>query len=277
MSWFGKVIGGAFGFLMGGPLGALLGTAVGHRFDQKGRGFGLPGLDFDPSTRQRIQIAFYTATFSVMGHIAKADGRVTEAEIATARSIMGRMELSEEMRRTAIKLYTDGKRSDFPLIASLEQFRQECLHRHGLIHMFIEIQLEAALADGALHEVEERILLQICDQLRFSRFEFHTIKSALEAQLRVAGGWSQRTGQNHRATRESLANKPSLPDAYAALGVRSNASDNEIKRAYRRMMSQHHPDKLVANGLPAEMVQLANEKTQQIRQAWEIVRQARKL
>ena len=276
MSWFGKVIGGAFGFLMGGPLGALLGTAVGHQFDQRGSGFALPGLDFDPNTRQRIQMAFYTATFSVMGHIAKADGRVTEAEIATARSIMGRMELSEEMRRSAMKLFTEGKRSDFPLAACLEQFRRECQRRHALIHMFIEIQVEAALADGALHEVEERMLLQICDQLRFSRFEFHAIKAALEAQLRVASGWRQQTGRHQRSARESLA-KPSLPDAYAALGVKPSASDSEIKRAYRRMMSQHHPDKLVANGLPAEMVQLANEKTQQIRQAWEIVRQARKL
>ena len=218
-------------------------------------------------------MAFFTATFSVMGYIAKADGRVTEAEIDLARSVMDRMELSETLRKTAVRLFTEGKSSDFPLDQALDQFRVECHRRYSLIRMFIEIQLEAALADGALRGQEERLLLHICDRLGFSRFEFHAIRMALEAQLRVArGGWRQ-DERRVRATR----GEPSLEDAYAALGVKPSAGPAEIKRAYRRMMSQHHPDKLLAKGLPEEMVKLATEKAQQIRKAYEIVSKARNI
>jgi len=275
MSWLGKVIGGAFGFLLGGPLGAIFGAAVGHHFDRGLGEVGQLGVDFQPGARQRVQMAFFTATFSVMGHIAKADGRVTEAEIELARRVMDRMDLPDEMRKTAVRLFTEGKQSNFLLDDVLDQFRVECHRRYSLLRMFIEIQLEGALADGALNHAEERLLLQICDRLRFSRFDFHAIKMALEAQMRVASrSWRQDEGRRQdRVARQG----PSLEDAYAALGVKPSASNAEIKRAYRRMMSQHHPDKLVANGLPEEMVKLANEKTQQIRKAYEIVRQARNL
>jgi len=273
MSWLGKVIGGAFGFLMGGPLGAILGAAVGHHFDREFAESGQLGADFEPGAQHRVQMAFFSATFSVMGHVAKSDGRVTEAEIDLARSVMNRMELSDALRRTAVRLFNEGKRADFPLADVLSQFRRECQRRYSLIRMFVEIQLEAALADGALQAAEEYLLLHICDQLRFSRFEFHAIKMALEAQMRVAGGPWRQDGRAARVRRE----EPALEDAYAALGVKPSTSDVEIKRAYRRMMSQHHPDKLVANGLPEEMMKLATEKAQQIRKAYEIVCKARNI
>jgi DnaJ like chaperone protein len=273
MSWLGKFIGGAFGFLMGGPLGAMLGAAVGHHFDRGLAKTAELEADFEPGAQHRVQMAFFTATFSVMGCIAKADGRVTEAEIELARNVMNRMELPDPLRKTAVSLFTEGKRSDFPLDQALDQFRIECHRRYSLIRMFIEIQLEAALADGALQAAEERLLLHICDRLRFSRFEFHAIKMALEAQRRVAAGpWRQ----YERRPRVGRA-EPSLDDAYAALGVKPSAGDVEIKQAYRRMMSQHHPDKLLAKGLPEEMVKLATEKAQQIRKAYEIVSKARNI
>lgn len=273
MSWLGKVIGGAFGFLVGGPLGAILGAAVGHHFDRELAEPGQPGADFEPGAQHRVQMAFFSATFSVMGHIAKSDGRVTEAEIDLARSVMNRMELSDALRRTAVHLFNEGKRSDFPMADVLNQFRRECQRRYSLIRMFIEIQLEAALADGALQAAEEYLLLHICDQLKFSRFEFYAIKMALEAQMRVASGPWRQEGAGARVGRK----EPALEDAYAALGVEPSASDAGIKRAYRRMMSQHHPDKLVASGLPEEMMKLATEKAQQIRKAYEIVCKARNI
>lgn len=276
MNWYGKVIGGALGLLMGGPAGAVLGAAVGHQFDRRYPAEGLLGLHFGAGDQGRVQTAFYTATFAVMGHVAKADGRVSEAEIAAARTIMSRMDLSEEIRKRAVSLFTEGKQPDFPLAAVLEQFRSECNRRYSLVRVFIEIQLEAALADGALRVEEERLLLEICDRLRFSRFEFHAIRAALEAQLRVAGAWRQAGGSGYSQQRTGR-DEPSLADAYAALGVKASSSAAEIKRAYRRMISQHHPDKLVASGLPEEMVKLANEKTRQIRQAYEIICKHRKL
>jgi DnaJ like chaperone protein len=270
MVWLGKVVGGAFGFFMGGPLGAVLGAAFGHQFDRGRADLGLLESDLTPGARQRVQMAFFTATFSVMGHIAKADGRVSEAEIEAARTIMGRMELSDEWRRTAVRLFNEGKHPDFPLDDTLEQFRSECHRRRTLLRVFAEIQLEAALADGGLNEIEERLLLHVCDRLRFSRLEFYALRTRLEAERRFA-----RYGYRRRDA--LAAREPSPADAYALLGVPASASDGEVKRAYRRLMSQHHPDKLVARGLPEEMVRLATEKTQQIRTAYDVIAKIRKL
>lgn len=275
MTWLGKVVGGTFGFFMGGPLGAVLGAALGHHFDRGIQDIRLLESDFAPGIQHRAQMAFFTATFSVMGHIAKADGRITEAEIEAARNVMKRMELRDELRKTAIRLFNEGKRLDFALDAALEQFRTECHRRYSLLRVFIEIQLEAAYADGGLHEIEERLLLHVCDRLHFSRFEFHALKVRLEAERRFAryGGRHSRWG--HREA-PSAAREPSPMDAYAILGVPPSAGDAEVKRAYRRLMSQHHPDKLVANGLPEEMVKIATEKTQQVRKAYDVIAKARK-
>jgi DnaJ like chaperone protein len=279
MIWHGKVIGGAFGFLLGGPVGALFGAALGHQFDKGLANMDtLLGADAEPGAQRRIQMAFFTATFSIMGHIAKADGHVTQAEIDLARSIMEKMELPEHMRKTAVHLFNEGKRPEFPLDETLERFRAECHRRYTLIRMFIEIQLQAAFADGPLRGIEERLLLYICDRLQFSRFEFQALKAIQEAQQRFTGaetGYDYRYRQRQSPPRTRPA--PSLEDAYAVLGVKSSATNAEVKRAYRRLMSQHHPDKLVANGLPEEMVKIATEKTQKISKAYELISAARKL
>lgn len=268
MSWLGKVVGGAFGFLLGGPLGAILGASFGHQFDA-----GMEGIDLDatlnPGDRQRVQMAFFTTTFAVMGHLAKADGRVSQAEIDLAKRIMEEMRLSGDMRQTAINLFQQGKKADFPLADALEQFRRECHRRTHLTRMFLEIQLQAAFADGAITKAEETILMTICQHLHISRFEYESIKMQFQAQQRFYRHSQQRYTPN-KPLRDTLA------DAYAVLGIKSSASDAEVKKAYRRLISQHHPDKLVAKGLPEEMMVLAKEKTQQIRKAYETIQAARK-
>ncbi|GAB4355253.1 MAG: co-chaperone DjlA [Methylohalobius crimeensis] len=274
MSWLGKVFGGTFGFMLGGPLGALLGTAIGHQFDR-----GMEGGDvlprLEPGRQHRIQMAFFTATFSVMGHLAKADGRVSEAEIEMARRIMARMDLTEEMRQAAVRLFNEGKSPRFPLDDTLDQFRREVGRRSSLIRLFLEILLQAGYADGGLHPAEESMLLHICHRLNFSRFEFKALRAFMEAQLRFSQAryQYQYTGRRQTPPRRQ---GPSLSDAYAILGVSPSTSDAEIKKSYRRLMSQHHPDKLVAKGLPEEMVKIATEKTQQIRNAYEIIQAHRK-
>jgi DnaJ like chaperone protein len=274
MSWLGKFIGGTFGFLMGGPLGAVFGAAVGHQFDQ-GQGEHNPfRVEVDTAEQYQTQMAFFTAVFSVMGHIAKADGRVNEAEIAYTRNLMARLQLSEDMRKTAMRLFNQGKLVDFPLDQVLQQFRSECQHRLHLLRFFVEIQLELALADSVLHPAEERLLLRLCERLHFSRFELHALKTVLEARLRMGGR------QQHQYSHRQFQNRPqesSLQESYAILGVDATASDQEIRRAYRRLLSRHHPDKLAAEGAPDDKVRKANEKTHEIRKAWESVRKARKL
>lgn len=269
MSWLGKFFGGAFGFLLGGPLGAILGASVGHHFD-----IGMENMERDeglsPGDQHRVQMAFFTATFSVMGHLAKADGRVSPAEINLAKQVMDNMKLSGDMRETAINLFQQGKSSDFPLHDALTQFRTECHRRTSLIRIFLEIQVQAALADGDLNTAEDRLLLNICSHLGITRFEYERIKLQLLAQQRF-----YRYGAGYQYPPARPQNN--LADAYTVLGVHKSASDTEIKKAYRRLISQHHPDKLVAQGLPEEMMTLAKEKTQQIRKAYETITDARKM
>lgn len=267
------MIGGAFGFLMGGPLGAVLGTALGHQYDAGQTGPGQTDRRLQDDDQQRVQMAFFTATFSVMGHLAKTDGNVSRAEIDAARATMNRLELSDELRQTAIQLFTEGKKPGFPINQALEQFRAECYRRPALLRLFIEIQLETAYADGPLRPSEERLLLQICDRIHLSRFDFFAIKARHDAEQRLA-----RTSYNRNRRRpEPAMRKPPIEHAYAVLGLRPSATAAEIKRAYRRLIGQHHPDRLVANGLPEEVVRIATEKTQQIRKAYELIAETRKL
>ncbi len=262
MSWWGKLVGGAFGFVLGGPLGAVLGAALGHQFDR-----GLKGLEHDTAgvrDQERIQAAFFTAAFSVMGHVAKADGRVSEREITKAEEVMRQMDLSAEQRKTAINLFNEGKRPGFPLDAVLDQFRRECHHRTTLLQMFLEIQIQAALADGHLDSAENRVLMRCAEHLGFSR-----------ARLQWLLGMVEGTARGARPGRHARPGAIALQDAYRILGVPTSASDDQVKRAYRRLMNQHHPDKLVAKGLPEEMLKLANEKAQQVRAAYDRIKDAR--
>ena len=252
--------------MLGGPLGLLIGAALGHGFDRGLYRAGElpPGAGFD--RRERTQMAFFTATFSVMGHVAKSDGRVTPDEIAVATDVMRQLGLNSEMRTVAQRLFTEGKRAGFPLEAVLEQFRRECHRSANLIRMFVEIQLHAAYADGSVHGEERRLLEHVCRRLGVSRDELHQIETLVQAGLHFRQGAGAPSGA-----------RISLREAYGALGVSEDSSEAEVKKAYRRLMSQHHPDKLVAKGLPEEMMRLAKEKTQEIKAAYERVKEARGL
>ena len=264
MSWWGKVVGGAFGFMLGGPLGAVLGAALGHNLDK-----GLSGLPEDgsygPGDQQRVQTAFFTATFSVMGAVAKADGRVTADEIALAKAVMTEMALSEEMRETAIRLFNEGKSDSFPLDDVLAQFRKECHRRQNLMQMFMEIQLQAAYADGKLDPAEDNLLKDICGCLGISELLYRQLERMIRAERGFGGGG--RTAGRSKG--------PSLEDAYNLLNMTPDSSDAAVKKAYRRLMNQHHPDKLVAKGLPEEMMKMAAKKTHEIKQAYEIIKKSR--
>lgn len=263
MSWWGKALGGAFGFMIGGPLGALVGIAFGHNFDR-----GLNSLDKDDgqggADQERIQLAFFTATFSVMGYITKVDGRVTRDEIRLAEEVMQHLGLNAEMRESAKKLFNEGKSDNFPIDEVLEQFRKETHRRTTLIQMFLEIQVQACYADGVMHPAEEKALAHICQKLGIPLEQLKRIEEMLKA------GFGN-TGSSQAGSRQTT-----LQDAYAIMGVDESVSDAELKKTYRRLMSQHHPDKLVAKGLPDEMIQDATEKTQQIKSAYEMIRDSRK-
>ena len=260
MSWWGMLLGGTFGFLIGGPIGAVLGAAVGRHF---GRAVSATEAGPGPegaSGRERAQLAFFTATFGVMGQVAKADGHVSPDEIRLANRLMDELGLDSEQRDAARAIFDEGKSPRFPLDDVLDQLRVECGRATNLLRMFLEIQVQAAWADGGMHPEERRLLLHIASRLGFSEAIY------LEIERMVGAG----VGAQARATAG-----PSLEDAYTTLGVSPDTPDAEVKRAYRRLMNRHHPDKLASKGLPEEMMRAATERTQQIKAAWDQVQSAR--
>ena len=251
MGWWGAVVGGALGFFVGGPIGAVLGGALGGTLSG---GAARQDSATTAGRRERVQATFFGATFSVMGCIAKADGRVTPEEIQLANTVMGRLGLNAHQREAARELFNAGKAPDFPLDDVVAQLRRECRGGSHLVGMFLEIQFEAALAHGGMHPEERRLLWRVAQGLGIGEEDFAAIERMLgTGALAVADG-------------------PPLEDAFATLGISPDATEAQAKQAYRRMMNRHHPDKLAAKGLPEEMMRAATERTQQIKAAWERVK-----
>lgn len=260
MSWVGKIVGLFLGSALGGPLGAIFGVILGHFYDLGyfRRWFGTPHGAF--ASHAQVQRAFFSSSFQIMGYIAKSDGRVSESEIAMARQIMQQMLLNEALKHEAMQLFNQGKKADFDLDTTLDNLREACHHHPSLLRVFLELQLQMALAETGNLTVDKRRILQfICARLGVVGIDFTQFEQRARAE------------QNY--TRHSA----SLSDAYRILGLNSRASDEEVKLAYRRLMNQNHPDKLMAKGLPPEMLKVATRKTQQIKQAYEQIKQARKL
>ena len=274
MRIWGKVFGALFGFMFGRFFGALLGLYLGHKFDQRLAGdFDQQGgftRFFGGQDNFSRQAVFFHATFSVMGHIAKASGQVTQADIRSATRMMDQMGLSGDARREAQQAFSEGKQSDFPLESTLKDFRRSAFGRREILRVFLEIQLQAAFADGDLHSRERQILHTVAKVLGFSTRDLDELLRQLEAEMRYH---QQSRGRSQRGNGQPA--RPSMNDAYDMLGVAQGDSDAAVKKAYRRQMAQHHPDKLIAKGLPPEMMELAKQKAQDIQSAYEQIKQHR--
>ncbi|MGB5734749.1 MAG: co-chaperone DjlA [Thiohalocapsa sp.] len=268
MGWLGKVVGGLLGFAAGGPIGAVLGATLGHGVDRGVQKLA-EDMQLPPGDRKRIESVFFTATFATMGHLAKSDGRVSAAEIALAEAVMARLQLTGERRSAAIALFRQGKAADFDLRAVVERFRRECLGRRTLVQLFLEIQLQAAYVDGEPSEAKRRVLEEIREGLRIPQLIFRQLENIVRLQRQSGAAGAGRGGSR------SPTRGPTLGQAYSVLGVSPKDNDAVIKRAYRRLMSQHHPDKLVSKGVPEDMIKLATQKTQEIRRAYEMIQDAR--
>lgn len=253
MQWTGKIVGGALGAFFG-PIGIAVGAVLGHQYDSQMAAAG---------SRVSVGEQFFRTTFQVMGHVAKADGRVSEREIAAARAIMASLRLNQSQVHQAIALFTQGKAEGFDLQGSLDALRRAGGAHPQLLRVFLEIQLRAAMDGSNLHEAARRRLDRIGAALGVSAPQMRL----LEAALRQHGTRARPPAYESSEQR--------LQAAYRTLEIDASASNAQVVKAYRRLMSRHHPDKLKANGLPDSMLEHAKQRTQQVREAYEFLREQR--
>lgn len=256
LGW-GLIIGAAIGLIKGGFAGLLVGGLAGHLVDRwlvYLRGM-LTGNN-----------SFSQALFTTLGHLAKADGHVTEAEIAMTEVLFNRMSLSRRNRRQAIAWFNEGKDQQLDLQRVLAPFNEMARFQPNLKRVFVEILIDVALADGQLSQAEHRVLARVTQLLGLPT-------AVLQALLQMRVGMG---GAGTGGARRPAPSKDRLADAYTVLGVEPSASDDAVKKAYRKLMSRYHPDKLVSQGLPEEMQNIAKEKAQKISAAYDLIEKSRR-
>lgn len=260
--YWGKVIGTLLGAATLKPGVALLGLILGHQFD---RGFRTRYRGFSDTNVSAVPDGFADALFRCMGHLAKVDGRVTEDEIRAARSVMHRLNLGPGAVRRAIASFEEGKRADFPLTATVRKARRDPLRRAENRLLFVRLLLEVGLSKARMRSRERALIWEICTELDIGRVEL----AQLEAMLRAQRGFRQSPAGD--------ADKSRVGSAYAVLGVKPDASNDEIKTAYRRQMNRNHPDKIAANDPDAAEIRAAEKRTREVRAAYELLKTRRSI
>ncbi len=266
--WWGKIIGAVFGYLVAGPTGAFFGLLIGNFFD---RGladhFSRPHWHYHAEKRKAVQNIFFETTFSVMGHIAKTDGRVSKSEIQMAKTLMREMGLNHAQQIDAQHLFNRGKKSDFSLNDAITILHEALHDNPELLKLFIDIQYRAAQIDG-LSSQKQQALNAILTFMGFAplhkQYRFYEDYADYSTHQKSNRHYSSSSSQQR-----DQAPHRQLLHAYALLEVEPTANKQEVKRAYRQLMSRNHPDKLMAKGLPEKMIKMANEKTQAISKAYE--------
>lgn len=248
----GALLGALFGGWSGLVIGALIGYAAGHALRH-----------FVVSSLRVTQTKLIDSTFSIMGALCKADSVVTRNEINAVEKIFGMFRLHGESREQAKNAFNRGKQPGFDLDAAVDAFAQISHGRGPLLQLFLQVQCMAIAADGRIDPAEHAMLVRIAQRLGLTEADV----SQLEALLRAATGGPSATGGRPKEDR--------LADAYAALGIAADASPAQIKRAYRKLISKNHPDKLAARGLPESMRPVAEERSRELNSAYDLIKSAR--
>ena len=270
---YAKYIGAVLGFYILKFPGAIIGFLIGSYLAWKWRG-GLLGslLGGDLEQRKQRQAVFIKTVFTLMGKLAKADGRISEQEIAHAEKFMQQLGMVDERRSEAIAMFKQGAKADFSIEPVLQEFNTVCAASPSLRQVVLVYLVSAALADGQMHPAERALLDQIAQSLGYSQAAFEQLMAMLRGQDQFSGGAYQSYRQGPGATSSS---GDALAAAYQALGVSKTDSDAVIKKAYRKLIREFHPDKLMGQGLPEDMVKQATERSQEIQAAYALIKKSR--
>lgn len=253
---FAAIIGGLIGYQFGRFPGFLVGAVAGMLVVRllKAR---------LRKTLENIQSSFLESVFAVMGALCKADGVVTRDEIRIAEALFDRFRLSGAQREAAKNAFARGKSPGFDLDAELQHFLRASRGQPALVQMFLQVQVSAVAADGDVHPAEHEMLVRIARGLGLPESQVDQLEAMLRGARSGAAGGQASTARQ-------------VDDAYKVLGVSPNATDAEIKKVYRKLMSENHPDKLAGRGLPESMREMAEEKTREISHAYDVIKEARK-
>jgi len=254
MSWLGKMIGGTIGFALGGPIGAVAGAAFGHTFvDKKEQAYlsSRPGTQNMLSSNEEAQLIFFTAVFSMLGKISKADGNISENEISAVETFMKTdLQLDFNSQQTAISIFRQAINSPESFNAFAIQFYSVFKAQKNIINLMMDILFRVSAADGGISKEEEVMLLSATRIFNYSNADYERFKS--------------------RYIKET--NK-----YYSVLKCDETASNEVIKKQYRKLVSEYHPDKIESKGLPEEFVKFANDKFKEIQEAYESIKKERGL
>lgn len=249
MSIWGKVIGGVAGFALGGPIGALLGTALGHGVDKmRGEAVGAdgyagmgPGAGFQEHDQESRQMAFTVAVIALAAKLAKVDGRVTRDEVSAFKKVF---KIPPEEMDSVGKIFNEARENATDFEPYADQIARIFARDPAMLEELLGALLNIAHADGEYHPNEREYLQRVAAIFGFGPKAFARIEATF-----VQG--------------------PAADDPYEIMGVERSISNDDLKAEYRRLMRDNHPDRMVAEGLPPEMVELANEKVAAINAAYD--------
>ncbi len=255
-----KLIAIAAGYYFFGWWGVLPGLILGAIIDRV-RAFGQGALN--PLQNAVRQAVFLETVFIAMGKLAKADGHVSQHEIDHVEEFMQKLGMTAEHRQLAIGWFKKGADPAFDIEPALQRFMAVCGHTRNLKDVLLVYLIVMALADGHFHPAEEALLSEMAGRLGYGPAAFKHLVDMVLNQSHFAGG--------------QVTTAAALDDAYKALGVTRDSTDAEVKRAWRKLMSQYHPDKLMGQGVPEDMIRMATEQAKEIQLAYDLIKKSRGL
>ncbi|HKM14949.1 MAG TPA: co-chaperone DjlA [Marinospirillum sp.] len=267
----GKAVGLVLGFLLGSWQGAALGIILGHSFDfHRNKIFALVRRIASKVKLPKSRESVYRETlFICLGYVAKQNGRISPQEIAATEALFKRLNLNTVQREAAIAQFNQGKMATDSIEARLEQLRKRFANKKQYRLDFIDHLMNMAYAGGPASDSQLKLLHSFLPLLNISQGEFDRLHQLIREHK---GYSSQQTYQQSK-----MISKPVLLQAYKTLGLTKTASPEEIKLSYRKLMSIHHPDKLIAQGLTERALEKGKEKAQDIQQAYSVLKKSRGL